>query len=91
MWFWYHHAVSCAIYKYQDKTAAKEYVEKASEHLLISQPDPEKRNQITNLFYLLLDDKYEEAREWAANINKDYEKKTAQGIIEEWPSLKFKE
>ena len=91
LWFWYHHAISCAVFKKQDKTAAQKYATKALEHQLISQPDPEKRNQITNLLYLLVNNRYEEAKEWAVQIKIDYEKDTAQSIIEEWPLLKFKE
>ena len=90
LWFWYHHAVSCAIWKKQDKMASQEYAAKALEHQLISQPDPEKRNQITTLLSLLVNDKYEEAKQWAAQISIDYEKETAKDIIEEWPTVKFK-
>lgn len=91
LWFWYHHAISCAIWKKQDKVAAQEYAAKALEHQLISQPDAEKRNQITTLFSLLLNDKIEEAKEWAKNINDEVEEETAKDIIKEWPTLKFKE
>ena len=91
LWFWYHHAISCAVHRYQDKKSAQEYSVKALEYLELSQPDPEDRNQITYLLFLLVNDKFDEAKSWTDKIIKDYERKTAHEIIEEWPSIKFKE
>src|SRR3989344_5826429 len=91
LWFWYHHAISCAVNRYQDKKSAQEYSVKALEYLELSQPDPEDRNQITYLLFLLVNDKFDEAKSWTDKIIKDYERKTAHEIIEEWPSIKFKE
>ena len=32
LWFWYHHAISCAIWRYKDKAAARIYAAKALEY-----------------------------------------------------------
>lgn len=86
LWFWYHHAISCAIWLKQDKAAAQGYATKALE--LQGDDHP---NQITRLLYLLVNDRYEEAKEWATNVKDEIEKETAKDIIEEWPSVKFQE
>lgn len=76
LWFWYHHAISCAIWRYRDKDAAKVYAQKALEHQSTDHP-----NQITKLFDLLLNDKLDEAKKWAASIDDDVEAKTAADLI----------
>lgn len=77
LWFWYHHAISCALGRYSDKAAAARYAERAIEY-----QDADHPNMITRLFYLLTHDKMEEARAWARQIQDDIEKKTAAGVIE---------
>lgn len=79
LWFWYHHAISCAIWRYKDKEKAKTYAKKALE--LQSEDHP---NKITKLLSLLLEDKLEEARKWAETITEEPEKGTAMSLIEEW-------
>ncbi len=76
LWFWYHHAISCAIEK-NDKIAAQKYAEKALE--IQSDDHP---NKITKLLYLLVHDKLEEAEAWALNIDEELEKSTAQYQLE---------
>jgi hypothetical protein len=79
LWFWYHHAISCALYKYKDKEKARACAIKA----LDIQPENHP-NKITKLLSLLLDDKLEEARKWAQSIEEESEKSTAQSLITEW-------
>ena len=82
LWFWYHHAISCAIWKYKDKEKAKIYAKKALEYQTEDHP-----NKITKLFSLLLEDKLEEARIWTDGIKNEPEKSTAAYLLAEWDSL----
>ena len=79
LWFWYHHAISCALYKHQDKEQARAYAIKALEIQAADHP-----NKITKLFALLLGDKLEEAKKWAGEILEEPEKSTAVSLIKEW-------
>ena len=79
LWFWYHHAISCAIWKYKDKEKAKVYARKALELQPENHP-----NKITKLLSLLLEDKLEEARKWVEAIIEEPEKSTALSLIGEW-------
>lgn len=58
MWFWYHHAISCAVYKKKDKALAQRYADKARE----IQGPLGHPNRITELFRLLVHDEIDEAR-----------------------------
>jgi hypothetical protein len=79
LWFWYHHAISCAIWK-KDLKAAKEFAKKALEHQSESHP-----NKITYLLYLLVNDEIEEAELWLKTIPVDsIEVDTAQYLIDEY-------
>ena len=84
LWMWYHHAISCAIWRYKDKDAARRYAKKALELQPENHP-----NKITRLFYLLLHDKIDEAQDWAKNITTEPEKTTAQQILFEHKSGAF--
>lgn len=79
LWFWYHHAISCAIWRYKDREKAKEYSERA-----IFYQDEDNPNQITKLFYLLVRDNLEEAKEWVMQINDDVERDTANHLLKEY-------
>lgn len=79
LWYWYHHAISCAIWRYRDREKAKIYALKALE--LQSEDHP---NRITKLLSLLVDDKLEEAKEWTKNTTEEPEKTTARELMEEW-------
>ena len=79
LWFWYHHAISCAIWRYKDKEKAKLYASKALEIQDRSHP-----NQITRLLDLLVNDKIQEAEKWASEINDEVEKETALSLIQEY-------
>lgn len=83
LWFWYHHAVSCAIWRYKDKEKAVEYVNKA----LNFQPENHP-NKITKLFSLLLEDKTEEVEDWIKTVSGD-EKEAADFLLSEYNKGNF--
>lgn len=93
LWFWYHHAISCAIWRYKDKEAAKLYATKALEFQADDNP-----NKITRLLWLLVDDKLEEAEAFAASIpqyklddgNDNPEPETARELIESYKQGGFR-
>ena len=80
IWMWYHHAVSCAIYKYKDREAALGFVRKALEY---QKRIPNHPNKITSLFLLLLNGKIRKAWESMKRMGR-IERNTAQDIISEW-------
>lgn len=82
LWFWYHHAISCAMSRYNDKEKARFYAKKALG--LQSENHP---NKITKLLDLLLNDKLDEAGEWAKTIIEEPEKSTALELIEDWGKI----
>ncbi len=82
LWFWYHHAISCAISRYKDKERAQEYVEKALEY-----QDNDHPNKITRLFYFLLHDDLKAAEDFAEEIEND--KETAQWLIDDYVAGKW--
>lgn len=84
LWMWYHHAISCAIWRYKDKEAARRYAKRALELQPENHP-----NKITRLFYLLLHDKIDEAQNWAKKITTEPEKTTAKQILSEHKSGTF--
>ena len=83
LWFWYHHAISCAIARYHDRAAAKMYAEKALSYKTEKNP-----NRITKLFQLLLDDKIADAEAWATTVHED-EKDAAEFLVSEYRAGKF--
>jgi tetratricopeptide (TPR) repeat protein len=93
LWFWYHHAMSIAMSKFGDKEKAKEFGAKAIEL------NPEDNsNKITEIYYMLLNDKLAEAEELAASIpegllddgNLNPEPQTARDLIEDYKKGMFK-
>lgn len=84
LWFWYHHAISCAIWRYKDKEAAQKYVAVALEHQGSSHP-----NKITRLLDLLIHDKLPEAEQWAEGIEDEVEKETAQYLLKKYREKDF--
>lgn len=79
LWFWYHHAMSCAIWRYKDKEAARVFAKKALEYQGEGHP-----NKITKLLDLLVNDQLEEAEAWVKTIKEESEKSTAEKLIEEY-------
>ena len=84
LWFWYHHAISCAIWRYHDKAAAQMYSEKA-----LAYQDQNHPNRITRLLYLLVHDAEKEATEWAQAMEREPEKSTAQELLRDWRTVTF--
>lgn len=80
IWMWYHHAVSCAIYKYKDKWKALYYVRKA---LCYQARIPNHPNKITKLFFLLLKGRWTKAKE-LVGVMCGVERKTALELIRGW-------
>lgn len=84
LWFWYHHAISCAIWRYQDKEAAKLYASKALEYQPTDHP-----NKISRLLYFLVNDQPEQAEEWLKTIRDESEKITGLKLLEEYRGHQF--
>jgi hypothetical protein len=84
LWFWYHHAISCAIGRYKDKEAAQRYAEKALEYQSADHP-----NKITKLLYYLVHDNPEEAESWLIGIHDDVERETGTYLIQAYREGKF--
>lgn len=83
LWFWYHHAISCAIWK-RDRETACIYAEIALEYQTGCHP-----NKITRLLYFFVNDRIEEAIIWAKSILEEPEKSTAADLLEEYKQTKF--
>lgn len=81
---WYHHAISCAIWRYGDRRAALRYSKKAL--ILRSQDNP---NRITRLLYLLIRNKPKAAEKWACAITAEPEKTTAQHLLDLYREGRF--
>ena len=85
MWFWYHHAISYAIWKRKDKQLAQLYADKALELQM-----PDHPNKITKLLWFLVRDKLEEVKEWMKTEKFiDYEFETAQATLKEYENGEF--
>ena len=77
LWFWYHHAISCAVWRYKDKIAAQMYAAKALEYQSAEHP-----NKITRLLDLLVNDKLEDAEKWSSEIGEEPERSTADSLVQ---------
>ncbi|MBI5400979.1 MAG: hypothetical protein HZB12_02600 [Candidatus Yonathbacteria bacterium] len=84
LWFWYHHAISCAIWRYKDKEVAGVYAIKALENQSKDHP-----NEITKLFNFLVNDKLEEAEKLTEIIKEEPEKSTAVYLVKEYTEGRF--
>ncbi len=84
LWFWYHHSISCAVWRHKDKTAAQIYAAKALEYQPADHP-----NKITQLLNFLVNDKLEDAEKWAGDIDEEPEKDTAASLVQEYKEGKF--
>lgn len=85
MWFWYHHAISCAIWKRKDKQLAQFYADKA-----IELQTPDHPNKITKLLWFLVHDKLTEAREYVATEKfLGPELETAKATLKEYENGEF--
>lgn len=79
LWFWYHHATGYAIWRYRDKTKAREFSKKALNYQVADNP-----NKITRPLYLLVHDRKTEAEDWLKTISEEPEKTASQGIMTEF-------
>ena len=72
LWFWYHHAVSYAIWRVKDRKLSQAYADKALALQVECQP-PEhgQQNWLTKLLWLLVHDKVTEAKQWMAEMPAD--------------------
>jgi hypothetical protein len=77
LWFWYHHAVSCANWK-QDKDKMKEFSAKALEY------QDNNPNILTRTMFLLAHDKIEEAEEWVNSKEGDLDHENAIEMIKQY-------
>ena len=84
LWFWYHHAISCAIWRYKDKEAARTYADKALEYQSEDHP-----NKITQLLSLLIDGQLEAAENWLNGIKEEPEKSTAAELVADYKKQSF--
>ena len=85
VWFWYHHAISCAIWRYKDKEMAQRYATKALE--IQPQGHP---NKITRLLFYLAHDRLEDANAWVATLDSDDEElDTAESLIRDYIEIGF--
>jgi hypothetical protein len=82
LWFWYHHAISCADWK-RDKEKMKEYSAKALEY------QGNNPNILTKTMFLLAHDKIEDAEEWAESKEGDADYETALLLIENYKEHGF--
>ncbi len=80
IWMWFHHAVSCAIYKHKDSQKALNFVEKALRYQARIENHP---NKITLLFSLLLKEKFREANLLLPEMPRG-EKGTARDMVRAW-------
>lgn len=76
LWMWYHHAITCALWKYGDKEAAIEYSKMA-----INLQHDDHPNKITRLLYFLVRDDLASAEKWQKTITEEPEKSTAEYSI----------
>jgi hypothetical protein len=83
MWFWYHHAISCAIWKRKDRALAQRYADKARE----IQGDLGHPNRITEVLRLLVHDKVGDARKMVDQLIT--EANSAKELLEEYERGEF--
>lgn len=83
LWFWYHHAISCALQK-NDKEAAQRYADTA----LQLQPE-QHPNKITKLLYYLVHDNLPAAEQWLVEITEEPEKTAANDLVNHYKDKGF--
>lgn len=84
LWFWYHHAISHAIWVTKDRIAARRYAAMA-----LLRQGGDHPNKITRLLYLLVHDRLQEALIWASWIEDEVEGPTADGLVLEYMAQQF--
>ncbi len=76
LWFWYHHAMSCANWK-QDAEKRKEFADMAMKY-------EKPYNILTRLMYFLAHGKVKEAEEWIESKSGDADQETGTEFIESY-------
>ena len=76
LWLWYHHAISYAIWGHKDKRRAQKYSSLALKYQPKNHP-----NKITRLLYLLVRNRFSEAKRWEKTIKAGPEKTTALRLL----------
>lgn len=76
LWLWYHHAISYAIWGHKDKRRAQKYSSLALKYQPKNHP-----NKITRLLYLLVRNRFPEAKRWEKIIKAGPEKTTALHLL----------
>jgi len=77
LWLWYHHAISCALWRYGDEGAARAYATQALEYYQSDNP-----NKLTKLLYLLAHRREQEARVYVATaIDSEVEREAANHFL----------
>lgn len=84
LWMWYHHATSCALYRYGNKKEAIKYSTIALD--LQTEDHP---NKITRLLYFLSRDNLNNAERWFKLITEEPEKTTAKYLIDRYKQGNF--
>jgi hypothetical protein len=84
LWFWYHHAIGLAIWKYKDKKAAEFFSEKACHYQI-----PDNPNKISKLLYLLVRAREVDAKAWFREITTEPDKSAATAIMQEYERETF--
>ena len=79
LWFWHHHAISCAIWRKKDRAAARFHAISALQYQGQDHP-----NKITRLLYLLVHDRVDDAVRWCGEIVDEVEKETAVSLLVEY-------
>lgn len=77
LWFWNHHAISCAIWKYKDQEAAQKFSEDALRFQSKDHP-----NQITKLLYFLTHEQLDLAEQELSKVVDETERETAEYLID---------
>ncbi len=84
LWFWHHHAISCAIWRKKDRAAARFHATTALRYQGQDHP-----NQITYLLFLLVHGSFESAVRWSSRIVDEVEKETAASLLAEYQAGGF--
>ncbi len=79
LWFWNHHAISIAVWKYRDRVAALQFAERS----LALQPEGHP-NQITKLLYYLIQGELVAAKAHAEAITDEVGGSTADELVREY-------
>lgn len=78
LWFWYHHAISCATWK-GNKEKMREFATKALEY-----QDNDHPNILTRTMFFLAHDRVHEAEEWVLSQSEAADYETGVAMVEDY-------